>query len=274
MNKQAKPLFYSKAHNLLIRELDKITNLTVSRSIFENQTSDQYDSILKEFINLDIKIFIVILDTNTTVKLFCEIFKLNMYGKNYQWIIVGSYNKELYNLKYYAQSTGCQVAELQASLNGTLQTRVVEYTHDSEQLKEDFTVSRKKSHFATQHEKKKKSAFETHYPYIVKSYLDVINQSNMHDSYMIENNFVSNNNAYFHGYAFDVLLAIFKILSTLIENKQFSCHNSTFERNIAWFTHMNNAFNKISFKGVTVNSNLLSLFKTLFSACLKTSYHF
>lgn len=146
------------------------------------------------------------------------------------------------------------MAELQASLNGTLQTRVVEYTHDSEQLREDFTISRKKSHFATQHEKKK-SAFETHYPSIVKSYLDVINQSNMHDSYMIENNFVSNNNAYFHGYAFDVLLAIFKILSTLIENKKFSCHNSTFERNIAWFTNLNDAFNKISFKGVTVNSD-------------------
>ena len=87
--------------------------------------------------------------------------------------------------------------------------------------------------------------FEKHYPSIVKSYLEIVNQS--HNT-LSENNFILNNNAYFHGYAFDVLLAIFKILSTLIENKEFSCYNTTFERNIQWFSMLNEAFNKVSFQ--------------------------
>ena len=228
---------------MLIRELDLITNLTVSRSIFENQTSDQYYSILNEFINLDIKIIIGIFDTNTTVKLFCEIFKLNMYGKNYQWIIVGSYNKELYNLNYYANTTDCTFDQLVSALNGTLQTRVVEYSHDYEEIK-DLSSSKKNR---IKNDLIAKTVFDSNYPHIVKSYLNIINQM-----LKSKRNSFLNNNAYFHGYAFDVILAIFKILSTLIEEKKFSCQDLAFERNIEWFSNLAKAFDKVSFKGVTV----------------------
>lgn len=222
--------------------MDLITDLTVSRSIFENQTSDQYVSILNEFISLDIKIIIGIFDTNTTVKLFCEIFKLNMYGKNYQWIIVGSYSKELKNLKYFVNSTDCTLEQIVLALNGTLQTRVVEYSHDFE---ETNTHSNNKNKL--KNDLKAKNVFDSSYPHIVKSYLNLINYA----SNSQQKSF-SNNNAYFHGYAFDVILAIFKILSTLIEDKQFSCKNLAFERNIQWFSHLAKAFDKVSFKGVTV----------------------
>jgi hypothetical protein len=225
--------------------LDLITNLTVSRSIFENQTSDQYYSILNEFVNLDIKIIIGIFDTNTTVKLFCEIFKLHMYGKNYQWIIVGSYNNELYNLNYYANSTDCTMEQIFIALNGSLQTRVVEYSHEyKDNLQYPNTKKTK-----VKNDLKTSNVFDSNYPHIVKSYLGLINQALKSEHHLNAN---KNNNAYFHGYAFDVLLTIFKILSTLIEEKKFSCQNSEFERNIQWFSHLAKAFDKVSFKGVTV----------------------
>lgn len=236
---------YTLAHNSLIRELDLITNLTVSRSIFENQTSDQYSSILDEFKTLDIKIVIGIFDTNTTIKLFCEIAKKNMYGKNYQWIIVGSYNNEFYDLNYYANRTSCTLDQLTLALNGTLQTRFVEYSHESEEMKANNAIKKgAKNTLKKKNKNSKKTLFDEHYPQIVKSYLKKIDEI----SHKISR---SSDNAYFHGYAFDVLLTIFKILSTLIENKQFSCKGSAFERNITWFSQVYQAFSQVSFEGVT-----------------------
>lgn len=215
-------------------------NVTVSRSILENQTSDQYVSILNEFINLDIKIIIGVFDINTTVKLFCEIFKLNMYGKNYQWIILGSYNDEIKSMKF--TRSHCSNEEILTALNGTLQTRVIEYSHDYEtQFK--YAVGRKKSVGSIG----SKTNFEHHFSDIVESYLNKIYLDSDSDT-----NKSPCHNSYFHGYAFDVLLSIFKVLSSLIDNKKFSCNDLKFERNIEWFSLLNNAFNKISFKGVTV----------------------
>ena len=155
---------------MLIRELDLITNKTVSRSIFENQTYEQYKSILTEFYREDIKIIIGIFDTNTTAKLFCAIYKFGkdsekMYGKSYQWIIVGSYSNELQNLELYAKNTDCTTKEIIETLNGTLQTRVVEYSHDYEEIRANL-VNKKNNNKNKNDSKKndiKMNAFDNSY---------------------------------------------------------------------------------------------------------------
>lgn len=223
---------------MLIRELDKVVNLTLSRSILENQTSDQYDAILKDFIKNDIKIIIGIFDISTTVRLFCKIYKNNMYGENYQWIILGAYNKEIISSQFI-NDTECSTEELLTALNGTLQTRVVQYSHEYE-LKS-----------------KSKKIKNPNICLLEKEYLSIV------DSYMAsfsrnlgKNVFDQKEkcfNSYFHGYAFDLMLAIFKILGDLIEADKFSCSFLDFHRDINWFASLNEAFKKISFKGVTVS---------------------
>lgn len=240
---------------MLVRELDKIDkSFTVSRSILENQTITQYNSILEDFKTNDIKIIFGIFDIATTVKLFCEIFKKKMYGENYQWIILGTYNKEL-SLVNSSYDIGCTREQLLIALNGTLQTRVVQYSYEYE-MRLNSNSKENKNNLKMNAKKSEQSQLEKKYSDLVNLYMeDYIQtfkrQSNANCLY-----------SYFHGYAFDVLLAIFKVFSNLIENKKFSCPNENFQRNITWFNLVNNAFKKMSFKGVTVSYefNLIAQF--------------
>ncbi len=245
---------YTLAHNQLIRELDKIVNVTMSRSILENQKSNQYETILNEFISDDIKIIIGLFDYNTTLRLFCEVYKKNMYGKKYQWIILGTDTKRfLYSNDM--PSGDCTREQIFTALNGTLQTRIVQYSHEFKDHMSGLNINSKFNHENSNKDffdfKIDKSfSFESYYQHIVESYLSTLTKNTKINKNMCFD-------SYFHGYAFDVILSIFKTLSVLIENNKFSCKNSnTFERNIEWFSLLTNTLNKISFKGVTVIINL------------------
>ena len=255
-------VIFNKAHNQLIRELDKIANLTISRSILENQTMNQYESILNDFKLNDIKIIIGIFDISTTMKLFCEIYKKKMYGENYQWIILGGYNQEL---AFYSSSSNgynhhhhhhhhlgidCSVEQMLIALNGTLQTRVVQYSYEYE----DTSIEEKRTNERLMNDKpslslSKQAQLDKKYADLVDLYIERFTDT--FDRHATSRCLYS----YFHGYAFDVLLAIYKVFSTLIENRRFSCSNPGFKRNIEWFNLVNNVFKKISFKGVTVIIN-------------------
>lgn len=237
---------------MLIRELDKIVNQTLTRSILENQSSEQYDAILKDLLQNDIKIIIGIFDISTTVKLFCKIYKNNMYGSNYQWIILGTYNREL----LLAQNeTECTVQELLIALNGTLQTRVVQYSYEYE-IKMN-SVNRPKNRYSvlkTVYEDGAKmiNFMEKQFSNIVEAYMANFTKISKSNGFEMKKNCL---NSYFHGYSFDVLLTIFKTFSNLIEDGKFSCLDLEFKRDIDWFAILNNALKKISFKGVTVITN-------------------
>jgi hypothetical protein len=246
---------YTLAHNLLIRELDKVANLTISRSILENQSSYQYSEILRDFQLYDIKIIIGIFDQDTALRLFCEIYKLKMYGENYQWIILGSYNSRrmFANFNYEAN---CSIEEVLMAINGTLQTRVVQNSFEFEsKLNPPSNIiegadERRKRRRRHPRAGSFQNSLTDNYEDIVIDYLDKFYE-NFHKNEVVQKSACLNQ--YFHGYAFDLLLAIFKALSMLIEENQFSCQDLNFKRSIDWFSLLNSAFNKISFRGVTVN---------------------
>lgn len=224
----------------------------MSRSILENQTVDQYESILKDFESNDIKIIIGIFDVSTTLRLFCEIYKRHMYGENYQWIILGSYNDELLD-DYYDENIQCTIEQLHIALNGTLQTRVVEYSYEYE--KKLNAIVDNTAH-KTHAKKSDITRIDHKYAELVQAYMNnfiqLFNKKNQSKK-------PACTYSYFHGYAFDVLLAIFKVFSNLIENDKFTCQNSTFVRDINWFNLVNGEFKKISFKGVTVRRMLFCI---------------
>ncbi|CAF0720835.1 unnamed protein product [Brachionus calyciflorus] len=233
---------YNLAHNFLIRDMDKMANIVFTRSILENQTTEQYDSILKEFIQNDVKILIGLFDIPTTIRLFCQIYKNGMYGENYQWIILGSYSSEKI-LSKYQNETDCTVGQLIKALNGTLKTKVVEYSYEFD-LKYQKKNIKESNHIKLERE----------YEKLVNSYMSYYRRNKQDEVWSLTSKTDSNikcRNSFFHGYAFDGILAIFKVFITLIENNKFDCSNYNFTRNIDWFTNLNDAFNKISFKGVT-----------------------
>ena len=228
-------MFYLKTNNMLVRELDKLVNMSMSRSIRENQNISQYETVLKEFKSNDIKIIIGVFDLNTTLRLFCEVYRQKMYGEKYQWIILGSYKKEL----LYSLNDGelnCTTEEILEALNGTLQTRVVEYGHE-------FQPTFKESYHKIS---ARANSFEKKCNNFINDYI-----SNYHHTCRLNKSSCLRD--YFHGYAFDGLLAIYYLLSSLIESRKFNCNNLNFERNIDWFTTLNTALGRLSFRGVTVS---------------------
>lgn len=253
---------YTLAHNLLIRELDKIVNVTMSRSILENQQSNQYETILNEFISDDIKIIIGLFDYNTTYKFFCEVYKKNMFGKNYQWIILGTNAKRFLHDNsdhVLSDDLDCTRDQILIALNGTLQTKIVEYSHeydmgwapDEKNSDSHFVQINSNNVYKNKVESEPKepgSEFEDYYASIVESYLSALSKD-----FKMFSNKKSCFDSFFHGYAFDVILAIFKTFSVLAESKMLSCNTNMFERDIDWFSLLTNALNKISFKGVTGN---------------------
>lgn len=214
--------------------MDKSINV-VSRSIMENQTYGQYESILNDFIQNDIKILIGIFDMATTIKLFCHVFKNGMYGANYQWIILGSYEKSNI-LASYKNGSECTYEELVFALNGTLFTKIVEYSYEF-----DFESGVK-------NENKIIDKIDREYDQIVQSYMSQY-LAKIEDKGDLKEKCP---NPFFHGYAFDGLLTIFKVLSNLIESKKLHCQGKNFVRNTDWFHSLNQALNKLKFKGVTV----------------------
>ena len=136
---------------MLIRELDRITNFTLSRSVLENQNPGQFETILKEFLTNDIKIIIGIFDVTTTLRLFCEVYKQNMYGENYQWIILGTYNREIIT-EFNISNLNCTQKEILTALNGTMQTRVVQYAYEYEKkvnLRQHHKIRQHNKHHST-----------------------------------------------------------------------------------------------------------------------------
>lgn len=299
---------FTLAHNMLIRELDKITNFTVSRSILENQNQHQYETILKEFIGSDIKIIIGIFDVKTTLRLFCEVFKRDMYGESYQWIILGTYNKEMLtdDLSEQLSNINCTIDQILIALNGTLQTRVVQYSHDYEtqiNLNHRSAYNYKVKTTTTTSESNHQQQF-SHLTYSSSTNKPIITDHHHHSNNYKEQQSISLRSidakslsdldlkldeitvnyvdylrrdnemkqklkypsaqpssasksqlyldTYFHGYAFDVILAIFKLLANLVESKKFDCKTNMFERNTEWFSLFTEAFNSLKFKGLTV----------------------
>lgn len=233
---------------MLIRELENqnLINFTLTRSVNENENLTQYELILNELKSNDINIIIGILDLNTTLKLYCQIYKMNMFGDNYQWIILGSNMK--YNLKNvihdFNKNFNCTYDQLLTSLNGTLQTRVVEYSYEhSRKLFSTYTTKSLKKPL-NHHTELQQQLADTYMQYYSKECLSS-KRSCSHYSY-------------YHAYAYDVLLTIFELIAKLISNNSFSCSSPLdFERDINWFKLINNIFNNISFNGVTVKFLLL-----------------
>lgn len=207
----------------------------MSRSIMENQTKSHYESILNDFIQNDIKILIGIFDSITTIKFFCHIYKNGMYGENYQWIILGSYEKKNI-LASYKNDSECSYEQLIVALNGTLFTKIVEYSYK-------FDIKNRQ-----ENNEPNQSSLNTEYNMIVKSYMSQYIRNMEKDD--IDKHKCPN--PYFHGYAFDGVLAIFRIFNYLLEANRLDCSKQNFHRSTDWFNYLNQAIEKISFEGVTV----------------------
>ncbi|XP_074026601.1 gamma-aminobutyric acid type B receptor subunit 2 isoform X2 [Leptinotarsa decemlineata] len=107
---------YSLAHNRLVAELD-----TMSYQVLETQSfTNEVNSALMKLKEKDTRIILGNFNERWAREIFCEAYKLKMFGKKYQWIIMGTYGYEWW--KKLEPQFNCSLEELESALDQTILT--------------------------------------------------------------------------------------------------------------------------------------------------------
>lgn len=104
---------YSLPHNHMVADLDAMGFEVVETQSFVNDVSEP----LKKLAEKDVRIILGNFNEHWARKVFCEAFRLEMYGRSYQWIIMGTYSTEWWNV-----TSECSQEELVTALESTILT--------------------------------------------------------------------------------------------------------------------------------------------------------
>lgn len=106
---------YSLPHNHLVAVMDS-ENITVLET--QSFVADVKDS-LKKLREKDVRIILGNFNEHWARKVFCEAYRLEMYGRSYQWLIMGTYS-----LNWWAKNDthDCTADELRKALDATILT--------------------------------------------------------------------------------------------------------------------------------------------------------
>uniref|UniRef100_A0A6P7FDM5 Gamma-aminobutyric acid type B receptor subunit 2 isoform X1 n=1 Tax=Diabrotica virgifera virgifera TaxID=50390 RepID=A0A6P7FDM5_DIAVI len=107
---------YSLAHNRLVAELD-----TMGYQVLETQSfTNEVLSALTKLKEKDTRIILGNFNEIWARDIFCEAYKLKMYGKKYQWIIMGTYSPGWWTR--LDPDFNCTLEELESALQQTILT--------------------------------------------------------------------------------------------------------------------------------------------------------
>ncbi|CAG9767793.1 unnamed protein product [Ceutorhynchus assimilis] len=101
---------YSLAHNRLVAELDMLGYQVVETQSFVHEVT----TALMKLKEKDTRIILGNFNEKWAKQIFCEAYKLEMYGRKYQWLIMGTYSYEWW--KKYDDYVNCTLDELETSL--------------------------------------------------------------------------------------------------------------------------------------------------------------
>ncbi|KAM7363585.1 gamma-aminobutyric acid type B receptor subunit 2 isoform 1-T1 [Cochliomyia hominivorax] len=104
---------YSLPHNHMVADLDAMELDVVETQSFVNDVSES----LKKLREKDVRIILGNFNEHFARKVFCEAYKLEMFGRAYQWLIMATYSGEWWNTTL---DTDCTVEEISMALDGTI----------------------------------------------------------------------------------------------------------------------------------------------------------
>ncbi|XP_044007907.1 gamma-aminobutyric acid type B receptor subunit 2 isoform X2 [Aphidius gifuensis] len=105
---------YSLAHNRLVADLDDNKLEVVETQSFATEVS----SALGKLKSKDVRIILGNFNEVWARKIFCEAYRYKMYGRKYQWVIMGTYTEEW----WLGSDGGCAPSELAEALQGAILT--------------------------------------------------------------------------------------------------------------------------------------------------------
>ncbi|XP_067619626.1 gamma-aminobutyric acid type B receptor subunit 2 isoform X2 [Eurosta solidaginis] len=104
---------YSLPHNHMVADLDSMQLEVVETQSFVNDVNEP----LKKLRDKDVRIILGNFNEHYARKVFCEAYRLEMYGRAYQWLIMATYSTEWWNATL---DTECNVEEISTALEGTI----------------------------------------------------------------------------------------------------------------------------------------------------------
>ncbi|XP_038105232.1 gamma-aminobutyric acid type B receptor subunit 2 isoform X1 [Culex quinquefasciatus] len=103
---------YALPHNHMVADLDAMGTEVVETQSFSNDVEEP----LRKLREKDVRIILANFNEYWGRKVFCEAFRSEMFGRSYQWLIMGTYGNE-----WWAENdTDCSPEEVRAALESTI----------------------------------------------------------------------------------------------------------------------------------------------------------
>ncbi|XP_076625041.1 gamma-aminobutyric acid type B receptor subunit 2 [Colletes latitarsis] len=119
---------YSLAHNRLVADLDDSNMEVVETQSFATEVTTALEKLKEK----DVRIILGNFNEVWARRIFCEAYKFGMFGRKYQWVIMGTYGEEW----WLRSGGGCAPTELSEALHGAILTDLLPLTTE-----ERYTVS-------------------------------------------------------------------------------------------------------------------------------------
>lgn len=103
---------YSLPHNHMVADLDAMGLDVVETQSF---VYDVEESLMK-LREKDVRIILGNFNEYWSRKVFCEAYKLEMYGRSYQWLVMGTYGNEWWDVN----DTDCEVEHVRKALESSI----------------------------------------------------------------------------------------------------------------------------------------------------------
>lgn len=100
----------------MVAELDTLGYQVVETQSFTNEVS----TALEKLKDKDTRVILGNFNEYWARKIFCEAFKMDLYGRKYQWLIMGTYNAEWWTIG--DPDGNCTSQDLETALEQTILT--------------------------------------------------------------------------------------------------------------------------------------------------------
>ena len=116
----------------MVRQLDTYQVEVVAMQTFAGKLTDQ----LKKLKDKDVRIILGSFDESWARRIFCEARRIGMFGRRYQWLLVGLYSERWWERDQFSgpepedPAQRCSPAEVKPALQGAVLTDVLHLSND------------------------------------------------------------------------------------------------------------------------------------------------
>jgi hypothetical protein len=111
-------------HNRLVADLDESKMELVETQSFATEVT----SALAKLKERDVRILLGNFNEFWARRIFCEAYRFGLYGRKYQWIIIGTYTRD-----WWLHPDGeCNIRELSAALHGVILVDLLPLTNEGQ----------------------------------------------------------------------------------------------------------------------------------------------